>query len=216
VPKQFLPLGGKPLWEHAACVLGAAPLVDAVVVAVPPGWEDRVRETAARAGLAGKLHAVVPGGATRQESVERALEAAGGFADVLVHDAARPCISARLVRDVVAAARRSGAATAALQVTDTLLREVGAAPGRLEAVPRDGLWAVQTPQAFDRELLRRAHGAARSRGIEATDDGRLVLELGAALVLVPGSWWNVKVTLPEDLQRAARILSLGIAALEAP
>jgi 2-C-methyl-D-erythritol 4-phosphate cytidylyltransferase len=215
-PKQFLLLGGRPLFEHAARALHQSSVVDTLYVVSTPGWEDRLRHHLETAGLAGKLGGVVAGGATRQDSVGRGLEAVGAFTHILVHDAARPFVTEALVLAALGAAVRHGAATVGLPISDTLFRaevdmdEPRSEPQATHAVApvgRDGLWSVQTPQAFELELLREAHRHARSRGLEATDDGRLVLELGHRLDLVPGHWWNIKVTRPEDLVRAEMLLS---------
>lgn len=214
-PKQFLALGGEPLFLHAARVLAASPIVDSLVVVATPGWETDVGQHLAAARLDRKLSGIVPGGATRQDSVWCGLEAVEGCTHVLVHDAARPFLTERLVQRAVGGAETSGAASVGLPISDTLFRgeadpEAGS-PGGARAVapvPRDGLWSVQTPQVFELELLREAHRQARARGQDATDDGSLVLELGRTLVLVRGAWWNLKVTRTEDLRRAERILAV--------
>jgi 2-C-methyl-D-erythritol 4-phosphate cytidylyltransferase len=235
-PKQFALLGGRPLVTHAAAVLDAAPEIDAWIAVAPPGLEARTREVLQAADVAHRLRAVVAGGATRQESVWNGLQAAPDAEYVLVHDAARPFVTARLVRETLAAAWRAGAATVALPVSDTLLRvdksDVGpsAPTGEVvmvvsgERVDRDRLWSVQTPQAFATDVLRAAHeraravatGAARAATTEAartvaagaTDDSGLVLASGRDVALVPGSWWNMKITEPEDLRRAEHVLRL--------
>jgi 2-C-methyl-D-erythritol 4-phosphate cytidylyltransferase len=214
VPKQFLVLGGRPLFVHAAQALDASPAIEDIVLVVPEGWEDRARELLQAATLAGKLRQVVAGGATRQESVWRGLEKVTGCTHVLVHDAARPFLTARSIQAAVSASERFGAATVAMPVSDTLYRAEISDPGAdgdshaVTPVPRDGMWSVQTPQVFEIELLREAHRHARGRNVDATDDGRLVLDLGRRLELVPGDWWNIKVTRTEDLQRAEAILAM--------
>ena len=223
VPKQFLPLGGQPLFLHALAVLAASAEIGGTVLVVPAGWERRAAEAVAAAALTPAVAAVVAGGARRQDSVRLGLQTLPAVTHVLVHDAARPFLSAALVARTLAAARRAGAATAALPVAETLMRaaaEASAAaiarepPGAGAAaaasspslavanVDRTGVWAVQTPQVFDVELLRAAHAAAAAEGFEANDDGTLVLRLGRKLEFVPGEWWNLKVTGPEDLERA--------------
>lgn len=213
-PKQFLALGGRPLFLHAAAALAASPVIEGLVLVVPEGWEDRARELLREARLAGKLQHVVAGGATRQESVWRGLEKVAGCTHVLVHDAARPFLTSGAIQATVSASERHGAATVAIPVSDTLYRAEVSDPGddgdayAVTPVSRDGMWSVQTPQVFEVELLREAHRHARGRNIDATDDGRLVLELGRRLELVPGTWWNVKVTRAADLLRAEAILAM--------
>jgi 2-C-methyl-D-erythritol 4-phosphate cytidylyltransferase len=227
-PKQFALLGGLPLVAHAAAVLDAAPEIDAWIAVAPAGLEARTREALEAAGVARRLRAVVAGGVTRQESVWNGLGAVEDAAYVVVHDAARPFVTGRLVRETLAAAWRTGAATVALPVSDTLLRvetsDVGPSAPTGDAVvvvsghrvDRDRLWSVQTPQAFATDVLRAAHVRAREAGaaqpsgaaLGATDDSGLVLESGGHVALVLGSWWNIKVTEPEDLRRAELVLAL--------
>ncbi|MDF1522366.1 MAG: 2-C-methyl-D-erythritol 4-phosphate cytidylyltransferase [Trueperaceae bacterium] len=192
-PKAFVPLAGRPLLVWAVRAL--APWVDEVVVAVP---EAALGEAAALlAGAAGTTPVrCVAGGATRQETVER-LALATEAEIVLVHDAARPFLDAAIVRAATAAARKHGACSVAVAVTDTLVR---ASDGG--AVDRSALLAVQTPQGFRRELLLRAHAHARAAGTSATDDAGLVRALGAEVAWVPGSAQLFKVTGPDDLALA--------------
>ncbi len=214
-PKQFVLLQGRPCFVHALAALAAAAAVQDIVVVVTPGFEVPARQSIEAAGLAGRVTCIVPGGATRQESVWRGLQALHGSQLVLIHDAARPFLTPGLVERVVAAARRSGAATLALPLRDTLMR-AGAPAQAASVVERDGVWAVQTPQVFARELLEAAHGEARRAGVEASDDGTLILRLGRPLELVPGSWWNIKLTVPEDLELAQWILRADPRAAPAP
>jgi 2-C-methyl-D-erythritol 4-phosphate cytidylyltransferase/2-C-methyl-D-erythritol 2,4-cyclodiphosphate synthase len=220
-PKQFALLGGVPLLVHAGRVFDAAAAIDGWVAVAPAGLEARTRAILEAGGAAQRLRDVVTGGATRQESVWNGLRAAGGAGIVVVHDAARPFVSARLLAETVAAATAAGAATVATPVSDTLLRVessdvVSSAAGEVAVVvsgtrvDRDRLWSVQTPQAFRVEVLRAAHERAladATAGV-ATDDSQLVLAQGGRVALVPGAWWNLKVTAPEDLARAALLLSV--------
>jgi len=201
--KQDIRVGARPLLRWTLDVFETAPEIAGVVVAVPAedvsAWRRRLRPCR-------KVRAVVAGGAERQESVARGLAAVPPATPwILVHDGARPCITRDLVRRVVEAARAHGAAIAALPVAETLKRGVR---GRVaETVPRDGLWIVQTPQGFRAELLREAHRRAAADGVLGTDDAALVERLGAVVQLVPGLPGNVKVTRPEDLPLARRLLA---------
>lgn len=207
-PKQFAVLEGQPLYWLAAAELVRSPLVHELVVVVPDGWTDRIRRQLSLERLSEKPTRVVVGGTSRRESVWRGLETIESATHVLVHDAARPFLTQRLIRDAVAAVHHHGAATVALPVSDTLMRGEAAEDHAATTVNRDGVWAVQTPQVFERALLERAHENARVHGLDATDDGSLVLALGRRLDLVPGNWWNIKVTHAEDLRRAACILKM--------
>ena len=146
------------------------------MVAVPAedvaAWRRRLRAAAGRCGPWWRA------GRERQESVARGLAAVPPTAAwILVHDGVRPCITPELVRRVVEATRAHGAAIAALPVAETLKR--GREGWVKETVPRDGLWAIQTPQGFRAELLREAHRRATADGVLGTDDAALVERLGA-------------------------------------
>ncbi|WP_034385882.1 2-C-methyl-D-erythritol 4-phosphate cytidylyltransferase [Deinococcus sp. YIM 77859] len=192
-PKAFVEVAGQSLLARSVAAL--APLVDEVLVALPEGW-SLPQGIPARA---------TSGGKTRQESVWRLLHATSADV-VLVHDAARPFLPGEVVHALLEAVPETGAATAALPVADTLVRgERGRWAG---AVPREGLWAVQTPQGFRRELLLRAHAAARAESFSATDDAGLVARLGVPVTLVPGDARLFKVTTPGDLALAQAVAAV--------
>ena len=198
-PKQFLSLGGATILNRTLTHFRRHPGVRAIVVAAPAEHLARTRGLVGRGG--GRPVEVVAGGATRQESVWCALQAAPADVDiVLVHDAVRPFIDRRLIDAVIAAAAAHGAAICALPIAETIKRV------RDEIVEttldRAGLWAVQTPQGFRTALLREAHDKARRDGIVGTDDAMLVERLGHPVRVVPGLAGNVKITTPEDLRRA--------------
>jgi len=196
-PKQFLRVGGATILATTLRHFTAHPSVAAVVVAAPAVHVARTRALVGRR----RAVAVVAGGATRQESVWCALQAAPADCDVVVvHDAVRPFISRALIDAVVTAAAAAGAAICALPIAETVKR---VRDGVVEAtLDRAGLWAVQTPQAFRTALLREAHDKARRDGVVGTDDAMLVERLGHAVRVVPGLAGNVKITTPDDLRRA--------------
>ncbi len=201
--KQGLPLAGRPVLRWAVGAVEAATAVAGVVVAVPAEdvetWRDALADCR-------KVRAVVAGGAERQDSVRRALDAVPPEAAwIAVHDGARPCATAELIDRVVAEACAHGAAIAALPIAETVKR---GADGWVEAtVARDGLWVVQTPQVFAAALLREAHRRAAADGVRGTDDAALVERLGARVRLVPGLPGNLKVTRPDDLPLAEALLA---------
>jgi 2-C-methyl-D-erythritol 4-phosphate cytidylyltransferase len=190
-PKQFAELGGARLVDHAIATASAA--CDAVVLVVPDATDWQGAEVAA----------LVTGGASRAESVRAGLDAVPlGAGVIVVHDAARPLATRELFSAVISAVRGGAdGAVPGLAVADTLKRVDDV---RVTAtVDRVGLVAVQTPQAFEAEILRAAH-ATRT---EATDDAALVEELGGTVVVVPGDPRNLKVTGPADLMIAAALLT---------
>jgi 2-C-methyl-D-erythritol 4-phosphate cytidylyltransferase len=186
-PKAFVEVAGRSLLARSVACL--TPHVDEVLVALPEGL-PLPEGVQARA---------IVGGATRQESVLRLLRETSADV-VLIHDAARPFLPARVVHMLLEAVPETGAASAALPVVDTLVR--GNAGRWAAPVSREGLWAVQTPQGFRRGLLLRAHEAARTAGFGATDDAGLVAWTGGAVTLVPGDARLFKVTAPGDLALA--------------
>ncbi len=193
-PKAFVEVGGLSLLARSVAALEK--LVDEVVVALPEGMElpDGI---AARA---------IVGGETRQDSVERLLNATTADT-VLIHDAARPFLPEKVVLALLEAVAETGAATVALPVADTLVKAKNA--DWAESVPREGLWAVQTPQGFRRELLLQAHAQARADSFAATDDAGLVARLGMSVRLVPGDARLFKVTTPGDLALAEALARNG-------
>lgn len=203
-PKQFLRLGGVPVLVRTLRILGGSRVVRGIVLVAPPAAVERTRRLLARHRVP-RVLAVVPGGAERQESVWLGLQAVPPAADlVVVHDGVRPFITGTLVRAVVEAARRFGAASCGLPVRDTVKR---VREGFVEAtVDRGGLWLIQTPQAFRRTLLWEAHEKARRDGFLGTDDAVLVERLGVPVRMIAGLQENLKITTPDDLARA-RVLT---------
>jgi len=199
-PKQYLEIAGVPLLVHTLRVLGRAPVVAGTVVVVPATEIAATRSLLRRFEVPGVL-LVVAGGARRQESVRFGLQAAPADVDwILVHDAVRPFITAELVGRVLAAAEVSGAATCGLAVRETVKR---VHEDLVEStLDREGLWLVQTPQAFKRDLLWAAHEKARRDGFTGTDDAVLVERAGGRVSMVPGLPGNLKITTPEDLETA--------------
>lgn len=197
VPKQLIDLGGRPVVAWSVGAFVEAGIGSLVVVAA--GTHLEAIGNAARTQAANVV--VVEGGATRAASVRRGLEALEAADDdiVLVHDAARPLVSPRLVSVVIEATRASGAAMPVLPVTDTLVAAKGdVAAG---AVDRRAMRRVQTPQGFRLDLIAEAHRRAIEAGDEdPTDDAGLVSRhLDIRVTLVPGEETNLKITTPSDL-----------------
>ena len=204
-PKQYLGLGGIPLLIHTLRALLSSKSIEGLVLAVPA---DRVAATRVllQRHRVPRVLEILAGGSERQESVWRALQVVPGDAHwIVVHDAVRPFINGDLVDRVLAAARRYGAATCGLPVRETVKRVIR---GRVEStLDRDGLWLIQTPQAFSRQRLWEAHDTARRDGFLGTDDAVLIERLGGQVVPVPGLPQNLKLTTPEDLKAARLWLS---------
>ena len=195
-PKAFLELGGEPLLVKAARAFEAAPSVTAIVAVVPVEEVDEAQRLLA--GLP-KLHAVIPGGSRRQDSVLAGLKQAPADFEgvVLVHDAARPFADVATIEAVARAAAEHGAALPVLPLVDTVKR---VREGRVvETLDRSELGAAQTPQGFRLPLLIRAYEEAFRDRVTVTDEAMAVERLGEPVVAVPGSAHNRKLTTPEDL-----------------
>ena len=181
VPKALVSLRGEPIVARASRAFLAFDPRPELVLVVPPGpHASRIEESVREAGWSPR---VVAGGARRRDSVRASLDEVG-TTHLLVHD-------------------EPGAAIPALPVADTLVRgDSGLVTG---SVPREGVFAIQTPQGFERELLLRAHDQAPA-GWDAPDDGTMVRRLGHEVALVEGDALNFKITWPADLERAAAAL----------
>jgi len=188
-PKAFVMLGGKPMLQWSVNAL--ASVVDHVVVALPPGEEPPPGTIGAQ------------GGDHRSQSVRNALVAAPEGDPVVVHDAARPLITAELVREAIAALGDHDGAIAATPVADTI-KEADGAGDVLRTLPRARLWAVQTPQVFRRAALERALAVPDDVLAAATDDAWLIERMGGRVKIVRFPAGNIKVTTPLDLEIAER------------
>jgi 2-C-methyl-D-erythritol 4-phosphate cytidylyltransferase len=203
--KQFLELAGTPILVHTLKRFEQCDDIQEVVLVLP------AQETAGFLGLAGKyglrkLARVVPGGATRAESVLRGLQSvrAATARVVAVHDGVRPFVTPEEIDRTVREARAVGAAILAAPVTDTIKETDGARV--LRTLERARLWRAQTPQCFRHELLRRAYELALASGLDATDDSALVERLGVAVSIVEGGEHNIKITTPQDFALAEALM----------
>jgi len=192
-PKQFLPLAGKAVVEWTIEVFRKIKVVGQIVLAVP---EDDL-ERAKNLGVT-----VVAGGEERGDSVKNGLKAVAPDTDiVIIHDGARPLITPDIIEKAISEAKEHGAAVVGVPVKDTIKR-VGDDLMIKETVDRQILWQAQTPQVFKYEIITRAYAKKRS----ATDDAKLVEDLGIKVKMVMGSYENIKITTPEDLIVAEAIL----------
>lgn len=207
-PKAFVELAGRPLLEWSVAAAAGAASIQALVVAAPGGFEEAAE--AAIAAAAPDLAAqVLPGGASRAESVRRAVAVVETDL-VLVHDAARPLTPAALFDAIAGRLGResAGAVIAAAPIRDTVKRAAGGSARVEETLAREQLWAAQTPQGFQVEVLRAAQEAAEQAGelAGATDEACLVEAAGGEVLLEEAPAHNVKVTTADDLAVAAALL----------
>lgn len=199
--KLLAPLAGKPLLWHTLRAFEQCEEIGTVVLVLSP---DNAAEVQGMLRAFKKVQHTCLGGARRQDSVRGGLMTLPPCDFVAVHDGARPLVTPELISRGLASARVTGAASAAVAVVDTL--KAAGRDGIVTAtVPRDGLWAVQTPQVFRYDLLLAAHEQAAG-GPEATDDCALAEQAGHEVFLYQGSRQNLKVTTPEDLVVAEALL----------
>lgn len=209
--KNYLPLLGTPVLAHTIGAFESCRLVDSIVVVTLPEDAEFFREEiAGRYGFK-KIAGVVPGGEKRQDSVANALNSIKVLFNpkensdiILVHDGARPLVTAGIIEDTVKEAQKHGAAVSAVRVKDTIKEVSGGFVKK--TIPREPLWAVQTPQAFKAGLIIKAFDKAVKDGFTGTDESALVERLGAHVSVVPGTYENIKITTPEDLLIAECIL----------
>jgi 2-C-methyl-D-erythritol 4-phosphate cytidylyltransferase len=194
--KQFAAVGGISLVDHS--LAAAATVADTLVLVVPPGSGSELA-----AGSGTRADQVVAGGDTRSASVRAGLAALASSIDVVVvHDAVRPLASPALFRAVVDAVIDGADAAVPGRAVSETVKRAGAAGEVTATVDREGLYLVQTPQAFRAGALRAAHAG----GADATDDAGLVESAGGRVVLVPGEETNIKITHPHDLAVAEALL----------
>jgi len=191
-------LGDKPVLAHTIDAFERTPLVDEIILVTRadrvPELEELVRQNRFQ-----KVRQIIAGGEQRQDSVRAGLERVTGTSGfIAVHDAARPLVTPEQIERVFSCAREHGAAALAEPVTDTIKRadKNHVVTG---GVPRENLYAMQTPQIFARDLLERAYAAVAADKLSITDEVSAVEHLGEKIVLVANDEWNVKITYPRDL-----------------
>lgn len=209
-PKALVQLaegGGQTMLSMAVAAASGCADIERLVVTVPPNYEDRLGDVDSD----GKPVVVVPGGSSRQASVEAGLQTIAQDAEFVVcHDAARPFASSGLFARVLGAlSEGADGAVPVLGVPDTVKRVDAESGAVVETVPRQELRLAQTPQAFRAEPLREAHRRAAAEGREFTDDAAMLEWAGYKVRAVEGEAGNFKITTAEDLARAAEALSRG-------
>jgi 2-C-methyl-D-erythritol 4-phosphate cytidylyltransferase len=194
VDKIFAELDGVPVLSHVVNVFEACDAIDQIVITLSPQNMDAGRTLAASAGWR-KVTDICEGGARRQDSVGNGLSFLRNCSWVVIHDGARPMVTGDLIERGLEAAVETGAAIAAVPVTDTI-KVAGDNMLVQGTPPRHSLWAVQTPQVFRTELIA---GAYRQTSFEVTDDASAVERLGGKVKIYHGSYDNMKITTPDDL-----------------
>lgn len=213
-PKQFLPIYGKPLMIHTIEAFEVHDEIDAIVVVTNEAYIDQVKVWCKQYDL-GKIKAVVSGGDSRQISVHNGLQAVKAISKdpsndiVLIHDAARPLISQRIITDNIRVCEKYDAVDTVIKASDTIVRSVN--EETISDIPaRNELYQGQTPQSFKLSLILDAHEYVKTHEVNnVTDDCKLVLSLGKEVRLVEGSKQNFKITTFDDLMMLKALLKIG-------
>jgi 2-C-methyl-D-erythritol 4-phosphate cytidylyltransferase len=212
-PKQYISLAGLPLLVHTISRFEKSGLVDEIVLVVRRDEVAWVKENILKGNNLRKVKKVVEGGKERQDSVASAIkwlwDTTGENDIVMVHDGARPFLPQNKIRECIHEAQKSGACVLGLKVTETLKMVDG--EGMIRSTVSSGdIWVAQTPQAFKWPLLKEAYIRAREDGFYGTDEAALVERLPHPIRIIPGVFWNIKITFPEDFQLAEQIIKMGI------
>jgi 2-C-methyl-D-erythritol 4-phosphate cytidylyltransferase len=204
--KLFLTVAGRPLVAQTWGRFDGAPFIDEIILVVREGRQREFAELAVKYAFA-KPFRLVAGGKERQDSVWQGLQhLAAGAEIVAIQDAARPCTSLAMIQATIKAARQDGAAVAAQPVIDTIkLSQDGEFISR--HLDRSLLWAVQTPQTFRVEVIRRALAKVRETGLQVTDDTAACELIGQPVRLVLDTEPNPKVTIPDDVPYVEMLLN---------
>ncbi|MBI2981336.1 MAG: 2-C-methyl-D-erythritol 4-phosphate cytidylyltransferase, partial [Deltaproteobacteria bacterium] len=202
--KQFLSLGERPILLYALEVFSSCPLIQGIGLVVPEAEIEKTRGLLG-SSFGGKIK-MIAGGSTRQESVARGFFAAEPSDLIIVHDGVRPFVSPSLIERVIITAEKFGASVPGLPVRETT-KEVSDDNFVAKTVDRSQLWSIQTPQAFHYTILKKAIERARQDHFTGTDESMLVERIGVRVKVVEGDPENIKITRPEDLRMARRILN---------
>jgi len=204
--KAFLPLAGKPMVVRTLNVFQNCAAIDEIILVVSRDEVDQASQLVREHGIS-KVAAVTPGGEVRQDSVRNGLSQVSPDSEIVaIHDAARPLVTEEIIVASIEAARAHGAAIAAVPVVDTIKTSLD---GRYVSgtLDRSSLYAVQTPQTFERGLIEAAYERAAADRFVGTDDASLVERLGKPVAIVEGSYENIKVTTPPDVGTAEAVLA---------
>lgn len=208
IPKQFLPIAGKPVMSYTLAAFESCKLVDEIIVVSIPSQMEKAAEIA-RLYAPTKFKKVIAGGTTRQESSYLGINVLNDYPSetiVLMHDAVRPFVNSDIIARCIEGVKEHGAADVAVPAIDTMIQVEN---GFLTAIPdRSLMYNGQTPQGFRLGIIREAHDRAKEQGLtNSSDDVRLVMSIGKPVRLVMGSYDNIKITHPNDIALAEYILS---------
>ncbi|OGV62551.1 MAG: 2-C-methyl-D-erythritol 4-phosphate cytidylyltransferase [Lentisphaerae bacterium RIFOXYC12_FULL_60_16] len=207
VDKAFLTLGAKPVLAYSMQAFESCPDIHGVILVVR---KDRLQVARGMVQMLGfiKVRKVVAGGLERQHSVQNGLDELGEDVSVVaVHDGARPCVTPELISETIKSAKRYGSGVAGVKITDTV-KSVERGMTISKTVDRSMLWAVQTPQTFQVDILRKALAYVKKKKLAVTDEASAVELMGEDVRIVPASSANIKITSADDLMLAAALMRL--------
>ncbi|MBQ6554237.1 MAG: 2-C-methyl-D-erythritol 4-phosphate cytidylyltransferase [Firmicutes bacterium] len=204
IPKQFLELMGKPILSYTLEAFDLSNDIDEIIIVTNADNIPYVRDTIALPYK--KVKAVISGGSERQYSVLNGLQAVSKNADiVLIHDGVRPFVGKDCIKNIIEETKIHGCCVLGMPVKDTI--KICTEDGIVETTPqRSLLWQAQTPQAFKYDIIMEAHKKAQADGFLGTDDSMLTERFGYKTKMVSGSYENIKITTPEDLDIGLKIL----------
>lgn len=206
IAKPFYLIAGKPILIHTLLALEKSSFISKIILVINKTEEDVLNRELEKENFA-KIAAVVEGADTRYGSVKNGIQAIkGSFDFVLIHDGVRPFIDDDLIGRCVLEAEKSGSGVAAVPLKSTI-KKISPNFEVSTTLKRNLIWEIQTPQVFKFDLISRAY-KAKPRG-EVTDDASLVERLGVRVKIVTGSYYNIKITTPEDLVFADAIMNCG-------
>ena len=206
-PKQFFEVKGKMLIEHSIEAFENNSFVTDIIVVSHPDFVDYVKEIVAK-NFYKKVRKVVKGGATRQESSYNGISEIPNGSKVLIHDAVRPFVSQRIINDCVEALNNYQAVGVAIPCSDTIIQVEN---GKIKNIPnRSELMQIQTPQAFQSDVIKQAHEILKTRNdVVVTDDCGLIMALNLCeIFVVQGEERNIKITYPKDIVLAEKIYEM--------
>jgi 2-C-methyl-D-erythritol 4-phosphate cytidylyltransferase len=213
MPKQYILLAGLPLLVHTLLKFQNSALVDEIILVVRRDDLEWVHDKILANNNLTKVTKVIRGGAERQDSVACGLQeiydTTKGDDIVVVHDGARPFVDQKKINESIYEAKKRGACILGLRIRETLKRvdKIGIIQSTM---PYRDLWIAQTPQAFKFSLIKEAYFLAKKEGFYGTDEASLVERLPYTIRVIEGSFWNIKITYPEDFQLAEQIIKMEL------
>lgn len=202
INKQYINLKGRPILSHTLEVFFSCKSIDEIIIVINPKDEEIFNSVILKDLEQVKPVKIVYGGEKRQQSVEKGLAQIGNKSSIVViHDGARPFITCKMIEDSIKSALEYGAATLGVPAKETV-KKVSEDGFVIQTLNRKGIWIIQTPQAFQYDIIVQAHKKARLDKIQATDDAALVEYLNYNVKIVLGDYGNIKITTKEDLNIA--------------